>query len=363
MFRLLRGNSLAGWACFVAVQAWPTQKAFAQAQLDRTETIKRVRPAVVEISGPVVDGTAFGSGFLVTSDGEIATSLHVVAELKSGTIHLWNGDVYDGISVLAFDEHRDLAIVKISGFGLPTVELGNSNDLEPGESMLLFGNPPVNAGVLAGTVTAGIVSAFHEFDGFRVIQTDAAANPGNSGGPLVNLRGQVVGIVGFKFKPVENLSFAVPINYLRALLPRATTGMTLDELRQALARASMGAQYKAGSVPRFWKSASDVGRYTVRMDGDYLYAEQILPDVQRPWSIFMKIDARKNGALYVGKLHYAGACRSKSCPFEDQIEFTLVTPTRIEGAMLSYPADAKFSCEPCQLSMRKQITKFVWIPE
>ena len=96
---------------------------------DRTGTVRKVRPGLVEITGPVTGGIATGSGFLLTSDGQVATSLHVIRELKSGAVRLWNGDVYDGISALAFDDRRDLAIIKIAGFDLPTLALGNSNEL------------------------------------------------------------------------------------------------------------------------------------------------------------------------------------------------------------------------------------------
>ena len=115
--------------------------------------------------------------------------------------------------------------------------------------------------------------------------------------------------------------------------------------------------------PRSWKSATSPARYSVRLVGDYLYAELILPDIERNWNLFTKVEARKDGKLYVGKSHWAGSCGTTSCPFDDQIEFTLVTPTRIEGALQSYPLDAQLDCKTCQFLKRRQITKFVWIPE
>jgi hypothetical protein len=115
--------------------------------------------------------------------------------------------------------------------------------------------------------------------------------------------------------------------------------------------------------PRSWKSATSPARYSVRLVGEYLYAELILPDVERNWNLFTKIEARMDGKLYVGKSHWAASCGTTSCPVDDQIEFTLVTPTRIEGALQSYPLDAQLDCKTCQFSKRRQITKFVWIPE
>jgi hypothetical protein len=115
--------------------------------------------------------------------------------------------------------------------------------------------------------------------------------------------------------------------------------------------------------PRIWKSATSPARYSVRLVGDYLYAELILPDVERNWNLFTKIEVRKDRKLYVGKSHWAGSCGTTSCPLDDQIEFTLVTPTRIEGALQSYLLNAQLDCKTCQFSKPKQITKFVWIPE
>jgi hypothetical protein len=118
-----------------------------------------------------------------------------------------------------------------------------------------------------------------------------------------------------------------------------------------------------GQFPRLWKSATSPERYSVRLDGSYLYAELTLPDVERTWNLFTKIETQKSGTIYVGKAHWAGSCGTTSCPFDDQIEFTLITPTRIEGAMLSHPADAQLDCRKCQFSKPKQIIKFVWIPQ
>ena len=196
------------------------------------EVARKVAPAVVMVHGTAIGGgAAFGSGFLVSSDGKIVTSLHVIRGLKSGNVQLPNGDLFDSFLVLAVDERRDLAVVKIPGFDLPSVELGNSNEVQQGETVFLVGNP---AG-LRGTITSGLVSAIRDLNqGFRLIQTDAAANPGNSGGPLVNSRGQAVGVLGFKLRGSENLNFAVPINYVRGLIDNPQTPLTLDRLPSAI---------------------------------------------------------------------------------------------------------------------------------
>lgn len=115
--------------------------------------------------------------------------------------------------------------------------------------------------------------------------------------------------------------------------------------------------------PKVWKSTSCPDRYTVRFDGEFVYAELIPPDALRPWIMYINLDARRSDKLYVGTIHYAASCRATSCPFEDQIEFNSITPTRIEGTMLTYPMDAKLNCNLCQFTKPKQIITFVWIPE
>jgi len=222
--RWMRGITTA-----VVVQAGPY--GFSQA-LSTSAIAKQAGPAVVLIKGTGPKGPSFGSGFLISSDGKIITALHVVENLKTISIRLPNNETYDSCTVLAYDQRRDLAIIKVAGFDLPYLELGNSNKTDQGEQVVLLGSPEG----LQGTVTTGIISAIRDSqDGtFKVLQTDAAANPGNSGGPLLNRRGQVVGVLDYKLKGAENLNFAVPINYARGLLADTKTTITLAELQRRL---------------------------------------------------------------------------------------------------------------------------------
>jgi hypothetical protein len=204
--------------------------------------------------------------------------------------------------------------------------------------------------------------------------------PEIAGGPLLNSGGQVIGILQGKFRGSQNLNFAIPINYLRGLLGTAQSAMTLRDFKTRLLEESSAIKSRSApdGFPRAWKSLSSIARYDIRIDGDFIYVERIFSRVDliervysgvaRPEDIFSKIEARKNGKLYVGKIRYGGTCRTgsattNSCAFEDQVEFTLVTPTLIEGASLDFPSDAKFDCRKCEYSKRKQIFKFVWIPE
>ncbi|QVL51898.1 MAG: trypsin-like peptidase domain-containing protein [Cyanobium sp. M30B3] len=160
-----------------------------------------------------------GSGFITRSDGVILTNAHVVDGASDVTVTLPDGRSYSG-KVLGADPLTDVAVVKVVASKLPVAPLGDSARVRPGEWAIAIGNPLG----LDNTVTAGIISAIQRTnavgEGQRVpyIQTDAAVNPGNSGGPLINDRGQVIGInTAIRQAPGAGLSFAVPINVARQI--------------------------------------------------------------------------------------------------------------------------------------------------
>ncbi|HVH13328.1 MAG TPA: trypsin-like peptidase domain-containing protein [Longimicrobium sp.] len=173
---------------------------------------RQVTPAVVSVTAD--EGA--GSGVIIRADGVILTNAHVVGQSRQVEIGLANGETLPG-RVLGRDPSIDIAIVDVEGNDLPVAPLGNSDQLEVGQTAIAIGNPLA----LERTVTRGIVSAVNrtssEFQLDELIQTDAAINPGNSGGPLLDSRGQVVGINtavlrGTDGIGAEGLGFAVPIN-------------------------------------------------------------------------------------------------------------------------------------------------------
>jgi hypothetical protein len=157
---------------------------------------------------------ALASGFIIKPDGIIVTNQHVVANAKSMAVKLPSGEVYKNVYLISSDPDNDLAFLKIEAVDLPTVPLGNSNEVQVGEEVLLVGAPKG----LEQTVSNGLISGIRIDNGVRVLQTSAAASPGSSGGPLLNRRGEAVGVMSFKIVNGENLNFAIPINYVRGKL-------------------------------------------------------------------------------------------------------------------------------------------------
>lgn len=155
-----------------------------------------------------------GSGFIVSEDGYILTNAHVVADADQVTVRLTDRREFQA-EVVGVDERTDMAVIKIEAENLPTVRFGNPDRLEPGQWVVAIGSPFG----LENSVTAGIVSATSRAVGpgssVPFIQTDVAVNPGNSGGPLFNLEGEVVGVNSMIFSRTGGymgLSFAIPID-------------------------------------------------------------------------------------------------------------------------------------------------------
>src|SRR4028119_20504 len=167
-----------------------------------------------------------GSGFIISSNGQILTNAHVVAGADTVSVTLKDGRAFKG-KVLGVDTVTDVAVVKIDAGNLPAVSLGNSDQLKPGEWAIAIGNPLG----LDNTVTTGIISATGRTSSqvgvpdkrVQFIQTDAAINPGNSGGPLLNASGQVIGMNTAIIQRAQGLGFAIPINTAQRIANQLVT--------------------------------------------------------------------------------------------------------------------------------------------
>ena len=166
---------------------------------------------------------ASGSGFILTGDGYVLTNYHVIESSNSISVTLYDGKSYDAV-LIGYDESSDIAVLKIDAEGLTPVVLGDSDNLNVGDSVVAIGNP---LGELTFSLTSGAVSALNReitlsnSVTMNLIQTDCAINSGNSGGALFNLYGEVIGITNAKYSgsgsgaSIDNIGFAIPINHVR----------------------------------------------------------------------------------------------------------------------------------------------------
>ena len=204
------------------------------------------------VFGQTTQSASSGSGFIISEDGYIVTNYHVISGASSVKVTLYNGDTYDA-TVIGGDSDYDVAVLKINAAGLTPVTLGNSADVNVGDSVLAIGNP---LGELTFSMSGGYVSSCNRainVDGtpFNMIQVDCSINPGNSGGPLVNLYGEVVGIVSAKYSTyssttVEGLGFAIPISDVRSIITDIMeNGAVTDKAYMAITAGTMNEQMAA----------------------------------------------------------------------------------------------------------------------
>ena len=205
-------------------------------QTSITQSVQKVGPAVVTvvgtvpgqmtIFGPTSDQMVSGTGFFISDQGYILTNNHVVEATKEVNIILSDG-TQQKATIVGTDPYSDIAVLKTNGKAPAVAKLGNSDVLKPGESVIAIGSP---LGNFKNTVTVGVVSAtgrsIDSGNGYQIedlIQTDAAINHGNSGGPLVNLVGEVIGVNTLVVRNTnsgdvaEGLGFAIPVNTAQAV--------------------------------------------------------------------------------------------------------------------------------------------------
>ncbi len=205
------------------------QEAALVGQLNPGQVYAQNVPAVVAIAsqgtttniyGQASQTASSGSGFLISADGYVVTNYHVVSGASSLSVLTYDGEVYRAEQI-GFDEGNDICVLKIQGKDFPFVTIGSSNALGVGDQVAAIGNP---LGELTSTLTVGYISAKDRVvttDGntINMLQTDAAINSGNSGGPLFNMNGEVVGITTAKYSGttdsgavIEGIGFAIPID-------------------------------------------------------------------------------------------------------------------------------------------------------
>lgn len=199
---------------------------FAPDELINISVYEKINPAIVSIDANLADGFSAGTGCVVRSDGVILTGSHVIEGAKDIDVTTFDGKVYKASILAKMGKNKDLALLKIdSKKNLKTISFEDSSDIKVGQKVLAIGNPFG----FAGTLTSGIVSRIDYTKGR--IQTDAAINPGCSGGPLLNSQGEVIGISQSIYNPDNNISnigigFAIPVNDAKKFIETANLGNT-----------------------------------------------------------------------------------------------------------------------------------------
>ncbi len=191
--------------------------AYDRDEITNISVYEKINPAIVAIDAKIPSGTSSGSGCIITSKGLILTSSHVILNSNDITVKTSDGEEYKAVVVRKTGLGKDLTILKIStNHPLKTITMGNSSSVKVGQKVLAIGNPFG----FNGTLTQGIVSRIDKQR--NKIQTDAAINPGSSGGPLLNTSGEVIGINQAIYNPDNNTSnigigFAIPINEAKSV--------------------------------------------------------------------------------------------------------------------------------------------------
>lgn len=197
--------------------------------IDLADMVDELSPSVVEVFTETKQVSSWfqeyvtegaGSGVVLTEDGYIVTNHHVIDGASAIKVRLSSGQTYTAI-LTGTDEKTDLAVIKINASGLTAAKLADSSSVRVGDLVIAIGNP---LGELGGTVTEGIISAKDrevtiEGESMTLLQTSAAVNPGNSGGGLFNLDGELAGVVNAKSsgEDIEGLAFAIPANTVKEI--------------------------------------------------------------------------------------------------------------------------------------------------
>jgi S1-C subfamily serine protease len=268
-----------------------------------------------------------GSGFLVSRDGRVITNYHVIEDAKSAIIKLDNGAFYSIAGLVAADEGHDVAVLKADGKGFPTLSLGDSARMQVGEEVVAIGNPLS----LETTVSSGIVSAIRQLEGQgSVLQITAPISPGSSGGPLFNMRGEVIGITAFQVTRGQNLNFAIPINVAKQLLVdpdlevRDLPGVH-ETVNLSLQKPATAVAAQSSSVPeKVWKNLQDGEQYRTRVLEDKLYIEHVSAGV----GTFETCEFSRAVSMGIG---WIGKCWQKGVTTALGAVINSLSDSRIEG--------------------------------
>jgi S1-C subfamily serine protease/Flp pilus assembly protein TadD len=194
------------------------------------QIFEEVAPGVVVIVAKSSTGFNQGSGFIVDKSGVIVTNLHVVAGAEKINVRLKDGRLYPVTGIIEYDQMRDICVLKIDAPDLVTIPLGNSNSLKQGQKILVIGAPLG----LEYSISDGLYSGLRgEIAGLKSLQFTAPTSPGNSGGPLLDMQGRVLGVTTFVITAGQNLNFAIPVNDIKSFI-HTNTKISVEEFSRSL---------------------------------------------------------------------------------------------------------------------------------
>ena len=275
------------------------------------EIAREISKAVVIVESLDERGTVTGqgSGFIVTANGAVLTNLHVLQGAAMARVKLPNGDAYKTADIVEVDDAKDIAILKIKGFKLPAVTLGDSDKTEVGENIVVISSPEG----LVNSLSTGVISGVRRFDTHRVFQITSPISQGSSGGALFNSSGEVIGIVTYYFKSGQNINFAVPINYARGMIgDQVTTSLAKlqplpvapkakesappslaesVELQGQLSNAARGKLGSSQQEPMFLRPDEALGFFNRLVDGIGLLTTADVADLTRTAAVVRGKDA------------------------------------------------------------------------
>lgn len=259
-------------------------------QLTVTEIVRQTSAAVVQIVVSDESGKEFalGSGFIVSADGKIVTNFHVIEGAHSAVAKLANGSYFPIAGVLAADADRDLVLLQVEESGLPFLTLGSTAGLQVGDQVVAIGSPLG----LEGTVSDGIVSAIrNEAQGKHWIQTTAPVSHGNSGGPLLDMRGKVVGVISAGVDPGEgqNLNFAIPSDEVKLLFSMQGELSTIESVTQSHREESATTEAAPPEQTNPKQGADDQEQSTAKVEEQARFCESDFDTLEQVANYYVRV--------------------------------------------------------------------------
>ena len=263
---------LISFAMLALTILWNQNTAVPQSNADIRAVAEAVKPSVVLVQASYASYASNGTGFFLTQDGYIATNYHVVQHATQIRVTLYSGEVLDA-TLVGYRAEDDLAVIKITGNRYTPISIGNSDLLMAGDIAIAVGNP---GGADGGwTTTQGIISATNRtisveetayYSEMKMLQTDAQVNPGNSGGPLCNAAGQVIGVITRKMTDYEGIGYAIPINEAMQTLNAIING-ELDGFVSSVSKSRPKVGITGSIIPQGEKFTLGGVEYTAPAEG------------------------------------------------------------------------------------------------